>query len=111
MPSARLASKYCAREVRWLIFPYGMERNQDGTWSFFNRRYSLLGASPNEHLEFGNLQKGIPFRMTCAKRDLLHWNGKGRLEDRIWFYNDGCLPEASAANLAAYLDRLRILFK
>lgn len=30
--------------VRQAMFPYGMEKNPDGSWTFFNRKYKTLGT-------------------------------------------------------------------
>jgi len=42
---------------------------------------------------------------TLAKLDC---RGEG-VGDRIYFYNDGCVPDHSPANMKAYLTKLKIL--
>ncbi|MBL0115814.1 MAG: hypothetical protein IPP45_10605 [Sphingomonadales bacterium] len=96
-------------EIRRVVFPYGMEKNPDGTWTLFNRQYKPVGVISNEWEDWDNPRhkmrlKGLR-RPTLAKLD---WRGDGT-KDRIYFYNDGCVPTHSAKHMASYLEKLRIL--
>lgn len=39
-------------EVRGLMFPYGMAKNKDGTWTLFNRKYKPTGVISQEWEEW-----------------------------------------------------------
>lgn len=34
--------------ARQALFPYGMARNPDGSWTFFNRNYKPVGVTSDE---------------------------------------------------------------
>lgn len=91
------------------MFPYGMERRPDGAWLFFNRKYKPLGVVTSDWADWDDPRHKLRLKglgpATLAKLDC---DGKG-IGDRIYFYNDGSNPESSAANMDAYLKKLRIL--
>jgi hypothetical protein len=91
------------------MFPYGMAKNADGSWTFFNRLYKTLGTITEEWSEWDDPLHKMKLKglgaATLAKLDC-HKVGTG---DRIYFYNDGSNPEISQANMSAYLDKMRIL--
>lgn len=44
--------------VRQAVFPYGMAKNADGSWTFFNRLYKTVGTITEEWSEWDDpLQK------------------------------------------------------
>jgi hypothetical protein len=95
--------------VRQALFPYGMQRNPDGSWTFFNRNYKPVGVISDDYLEWDDPRHKMKLKglgpAKLAKLDV-HGQGTG---DRIHFYNDGTNPENSAADMRAYLDKLKIL--
>ena len=95
--------------VRQAMFPYGMAKNPDGTWTLFNRQYKPVGVTTPEWAEWDDPRHKITLKglgpATLAKLDC-RGNGVG---DRIYFYNDGCNPGLSSDHLAAYFARLKIL--
>jgi hypothetical protein len=98
-----------APNVRQAMFPYGMARNPDGSWTFFNRSYKTLGTISSEWSEWDDPKhkmflKGLG-TATLAKLDV----DADSTSDQIFFYNDSTNPELSAANMNAYLTKLRIL--
>lgn len=97
--------------IRQAMFPSGMEKNPDGTWTLFNRKYKPVGVVTREWAEWDDPRHKIALKglgpATLAKLD---WRGEGS-GDRIYFYNDASNPELSAANLTAYFDRLKVLIK
>lgn len=98
-----------ASNVRQAMFPYGMARNGDGSWTFFNRDYKPLGVVSEEWIEWDDPNHKMRLKgLTPALLAKLDHKGVGT-EDRIHFYNDGCNPENSAADLNAYLQKLGML--
>lgn len=99
------------RNVRHIMFPYGMTRNDDGTWVLFNRNYKPVGLISEDHVDYNDPRhkmkiKGLS-RATLAKLDI---RGEG-LGTQIFFYNDATTPESSASAMSAYLKRLEILIR
>lgn len=95
--------------ARQILFPYGMARNPDGSWTFFNRRYKVCGTNKEEWSEWNDSDhklflKGLGPK-TLAKLDV---NGDGDSE-RIYFYNDETNPEISKSNMDDYLAKLRVI--
>jgi hypothetical protein len=96
--------------VRQAMFPYGMAKNPDGSWTFFNRHYKALGVITVEWSEWNDPQhKMFLTGLGPAKLAKLSYTGKVESEERVYFYNDGCNPENSKQNMDAYLEKLRIL--
>ena len=95
--------------VRQFLFPYGMSRNKDGSWTFFNRHYKVVGLRTDDWSEWDHPQHKVHLKglgpATLKKLDV-HGVGEG---DRIYFYNDRANPEMSAENMKAYLAKLQIL--
>jgi hypothetical protein len=94
---------------RQSIFPYGMSRNSDGTWTFFNRDYKPVGVVTNDWAEWDDPKHKLAIKgLGPATLRKLSYDGQDR-EGRIYFYDDGSNPELSPANLTAYLNKLKIL--
>ena len=95
--------------ARQIIFPYGMEKNSDGSWTFFNRKYKPVGTNTSEWSEWDDPKHKLSLKglgpVTLAKLDV---DGTGA-GNRIYFYNDATNPENSDENMDAYLKKLRIL--
>jgi len=91
------------------MFPYGMAKNPDGSWTFLNLQYKTLGTIADGWSEWDDPQHKMflkgPGPSTLAKLD---HDGRGNC-DRIYFDDDGSNPEISAKNMDAYLKKLRIL--
>jgi hypothetical protein len=83
--------------VRSKAFPYGTRQNSDGSWTVFNRSYQTL---------FTIADTGLPFDQSFLAK--LDHTGQAN-GDRIYFYDDGSLPESSAAAMGDYLDKLSFL--
>lgn len=99
------------RNIRHLLFPYGMERNADGSWTFFNRKYKPVGVVEDGWAEWDDPRHKVFLKgLTPAKLARLDIDGAGDGE-RIYFYSDATHPDQSAKDLSAYLDKLQILLK
>ena len=98
-------------DIRQAIFPYGMEKHEDGSWVFFNREYKPTGMNTNAYIKYEEYP--VKFRVKGlgpAKRARLDIHGKGT-DDRIYFYDDATQPTLSARNMKAYLERIEILMR
>ena len=97
--------------ARQALFPYGMARNPDGSWTFFNRNYKPVGVTSDEWAEWDDPRHKISLTglgpATLAKLD---YSGTGE-GDRIHFYDDATNPETSPTNLKNYMEKLQILLK
>lgn len=84
--------------LRYAIMPYGMKRDQKtGLWMIFGRDYQVLA----DNLKFD--------RIASVTLQKLSHDGRGG--DSLYFYDDGCTPESSKANMKAYQDRMERLMK
>lgn len=96
-------------EVRNLMFPYGMAKNPDGSWTLFNRRYKPVGVISNEWEEWDTPRHKMKLRgLGPATLARLDYSGQGT-GDRIYFYDDGCVPTRSPEHMERYLGKLQIL--
>lgn len=95
--------------IRQSMFPYGMAMNADGTWTLFNRHYKVLGLRTDEWSEWDSPQHKMRLKgLGPATRAKLDWRGSGE-GDRIYFYNDGCSPTNSKADMDKFLEKMRLL--
>ncbi|MDZ8188995.1 MAG: hypothetical protein RMX96_29595 [Nostoc sp. ChiSLP02] len=98
-------------DFRSVFLPYCLEKQSDGRYVVLNREYKPVGFKTTEHIEYQDYPicvelKGIG-SATVAK---LSYNGDSNT-DRIYLYNDGCVPTESAEYMKNYLKRLEILAK
>lgn len=96
-------------DFRQAMLPYGMAKNADGSWTFFNRKYKPVGIVTGEWAEWDVPQHRMKFKglgpATLRKLDI-HGEGTG---DLVYFYNDGSIPTHSARDMDRYLAKLKIL--
>ncbi len=97
--------------VRKHMFPYGMRKNPDGTWILINRQYKPVGLITKEHIDYEDIKYTFKIKNFSLKNKNALSCTKDREENVIYFYNDGCIPESSAENMASYLNKIEILFK
>lgn len=92
-----------------VVFPYGMQRNTDGTWTFFNRQYQPLGFISDEHADLdGDGYKLKIDGLTDEVIRQLSYNGSfdGHM---IHFYINSISPNRSKKYLDRYLEKISIL--
>ena len=88
-----------------------MEKNPDGSWTFFNRDYKPLGVISNKWEEWDDHRHKIKLRgLGGATLTKLSCNNT-IAGNRIYFYNDATNPEISTSNMKAYLEKLTILMR
>jgi hypothetical protein len=101
-------------DALYTMFPYGMSKNPDGSWTFFNRAYKTLGTITDDFSEWDDPQHKVFLsglgKSTLAKLDTHGLCGSWG-DKRVYFYNDQCSPEDSKQNMDAYLERLSILIR
>lgn len=98
-------------EFRQVFLPYCLLRQADGSYVVCNRRYKPLGLTLTDHVIYEAHPVRVRFKGLTPKRAAkISYRGSEDL-DRIYLYNDGCIPTDSAADWAAYSERLRLLAK
>jgi hypothetical protein len=107
--------------------PYGMRRNEQGEWTFFNREYMPLGWNSKDH-EINGEKIQYPFSQfpiftkynSLGEKTLLKLSHSGEESarrdengeiDQLWFYNDGTNPQSFPEYWNDYTSKLKILSK
>lgn len=99
------------QRIQRTMFPYGMERNADGTWTLFNRNYKPVGVVTPEWAEWDDPRHKVKLSgvsEATLRKLSVHSPMDG---NRIYFYEDESDPDRSKANMDAYLEKLRLLMK
>lgn len=98
-------------DFRAVYFPYCIEKQSDGTWVVLNRQYKPVGFNTSEFINYeeypvsaklSGIGPGI-----CKK---LSYSGEAE-GNRVYLYNDGCIPTNSQKYMDEYLKKLAILAK
>lgn len=97
-------------ELRQTHMPYCIQRLADGRYIILNRNYKPLGVQTSERVDYETHPSAVAISITPTRASKLDWDGREDT-DRIYLYNDGCIPTASAAHMQAYLERLGVLMK
>lgn len=96
-------------EFRSIFLPYCLERRPDGRYAVLNRSYKPVGMTTAEHVCYDDLPVCVALPGLGEElAERLSSKGSGAL-DRIYLYDDGCVPTRSAKAMDAYLARLRLL--
>lgn len=97
-------------ELRQLILIYCLQRLADGSYIALNRRYKPVGLSTVEWVDNEAFPVRFKFKraLSAAQVAALSYKGDANPE-RIYLYNDGCIPTESSAHWKAYADRLERL--
>ena len=98
-------------DFRAVYFPYCIEKLPDDSWVVLNRRYKPVGFNTSDFISYEQYPvsaklKGIG---PAVAKKLSYSNETSG--DRIYLYNDGCVPTHSKANMDSYLKKLEILAK
>lgn len=98
-------------DVRSVCLPYCLQRQADGRYVALNREYKPLGWTKKNWVNYADYPIGLALKgMTERKAAALDCAGRANLE-RIYLYNDGCIPTDSTAHMTAYFKRLGLLAK
>ena len=95
-------------EARNFLFPYCIDHLPDGRYIVLNRNYKPLGIQTGDWVKYEEDPSAIALKITPASARKLSWEGSEAL-DRIYLYNDGCIPTDGAEHMKAYLQRLSVL--
>jgi hypothetical protein len=98
-------------DFRSVFLPYCLDRQPDGKYVVLNRKYKPVGFLTKDHIEYSDYPICVKFKglgeVTAAK---ISFNGDSNM-DRIYLYNDGCIPTNSSEYMDDYLRRLEVLAK
>lgn len=95
-------------DFRGVYYPYCLDRQEDGRWTVLNRHYKPVGQTSEAHAHYPDHATPLKISKVLAKK--LQYNGEPKA-DRIYLYNDGCVPTHSKKHMDAYLEKLRLLAK
>lgn len=110
-PKQKLYQKESRSPLRKNLFPYCMEMKTDGRWVFYNRAYTPVGFFTGDVIHYQDYPVAVTLKGLGPKvRAFLcvHGDGSG---DRIYLYNDSCLPEMSKAAMSKYMEKLARLMR
>lgn len=97
-------------DFRLLFLVYCLDRQPDGTYVALNRRYKPVGFASTEWVDYEAFPVRFKFKRALSERQIVSLSCKGDASpERIYLYNDGCIPTESDANWRAYSDRLQRL--
>jgi len=102
-----MSDSYLPAQVREIYLPYVLKRIADGQYVILNRHYKPLGHHASTWVDYAGHAVNIP-RLTADAARQISWNDDDSLAV-IHLYNDGCVPTDSAADWAAYQQRLAYL--
>lgn len=93
-------------ELRQTHFPYCLIQQEDGSYVITNRNYKPLGFMVGGYVQYEEFPVGVKLKgLTPKLAAELDARGRDNLQ-RIYLYNDGCVPTASEHDMQAYLRRL-----
>ena len=96
-------------DFRSVFFPYCLDKQPDGRYVVLNREYKPIGFKTREHIKYENYPIDVELKgigsATAAK---LSYKGDSNT-DRIYLYNDDCVPTENAEHMKNYLERLKSL--
>lgn len=95
---------------RLMFLPYCLLLQADGSYVVCNRRYKPVGNTRTDFVEYEGLHAKARFARKLSTAQIAFLDCLGRTDpERIFLYNDGCIPTSSAAAWAAYSLRLQRL--
>jgi hypothetical protein len=98
-------------EFRSIYLPYCIEKQQDGSWVVLNREYKPVGFNTTEWITYSDFPVSVRLKgLGPAKLARISYNGSVE-GNRVFLYDDGCIPTSNAHARKAYLERLFILAK
>jgi len=97
-------------ELRRTHMPYCIHRTADGRYIVLNRNYKPLGVQTGDWVTYENHPSAVELNITKIRAAKLDCQGRENT-DRIYLYNDGCIPTDGDAHMKAFLGRLSVLMK
>ncbi|MEW6479757.1 MAG: hypothetical protein AB1455_09930 [Pseudomonadota bacterium] len=97
-------------EFRQVFLIYCLDRMPDGSYVALNRRYKPVGLTSTTWVDYEAFPVRFKFKRALSAAQIASLSCKGDSSpERIYLYNDGCVPTDSAANWSAYSERLERL--
>ena len=96
-------------DFRSIFLPYYLLRQEDGRYVVLNRESKPVGFATREFVTYEDYPVAVRlkgFGRGKARRLSVH---QSEDLDRIYLYDDGCVPTQSKAAMDSYLEKLRIL--
>ena len=94
-------------EFRLLFLIYCLDRQPDGSYLALNRRYNPIGFTTTNKVDYEANAVRFKFKRALSAAQVAALSFAGESDpQRIYLYNDGCIPTDSAAHWAAYSARL-----
>jgi len=105
--------------------PYGLQQNDEGEWTSFNREYQPLGYTKKQFDDIRNpiigqtlpvftkykgLTDGLLRKIVATTEEHFWENDKGKIT-RVWLYSDKNNPADHGAHWPAYVEKLKMLAK
>lgn len=96
--------------IRYIFLIHSLELQTDGFYVALNRQYQPLSFDRVTGRKNQRVAVAFKFKRALSARQIrrLSFNADAAAE-RIYLYDDGCIPTASAAHWLAYSERLRRL--
>lgn len=103
-------NRVTATDFRSVFLVYCLQRLPDGSYITLNRRYKPLGQVGTVWVEYETSPGRFKFKRALRASQIAALSYKGDASaEKIFLYNDGCVPTASAADWEAYSARLQRL--
>ncbi len=98
-------------DFRAVFLPYCLEKQADGRYVVLNREYKPVGFFTSKFVTYDKHPVAVKLKgLTAKKAALLSAKGDPDV-DKIFLYNDACVPTQDKASMKAYLAKLEILAK
>lgn len=98
-------------DFRSVFMPYCLQKQVDGRYVVLNREYKPVGFYTKDFIKYEDHPVAVYLKGigpdTAAK---LSWDSDTNT-DKIFLYNDDCIPTHNAKNMKAYLAKIEILAK
>lgn len=93
--------------------PYGIEKNEKGEWTAFNREYQPLSSNnytggSGEFIYTKYLTVSEKLLLKVAKESNFERNDKKEII-KIWLYNDSTNPASNPEHWNEYTEKLKLL--
>ena len=99
------------KNVRAIYFPYCVEKQDDNSWVFLNRNYKPVGFNTSDFIKYED--HPVSMKLTGIRLATLRKLScdDEKPSNKVYLYNDGCIPTSSASAMSEYLKKIEILLK
>ncbi|MDO3387200.1 hypothetical protein QWI17_15260 [Gilvimarinus sp. SDUM040013] len=95
-------------DIRCVVLPYCLELQECGRYAVLNRNYKPLGFIVDDFVNYQQYPVLLTVRITPRLARTISHKASADTS-KIYLYDDGCLPTASAKAWASYCARLNKL--